>query len=273
MSSEYASPAGPGRRTVDEATSRQANRSDWDRSSDDYQARHGAFLGDADLVWCPEGLRESDAQLLGGPDDLAGRRILDLGCGAAQCARWARRQGADAYGLDLSARQLQHSRRLDEATGTIVPTVQATATALPFADASFDVVLSAYGALPFIADAATVFAEVRRVLARPGRFVFSVTHPVRWCFPDDPSEAGLTARHSYWDRLPYVELDDEDRVTYAEHHRTIGDWVRLLVEAGFSLRDVVEPPWPDDNDRVWAGWSPTRGRVVPGTAVFVSELA
>lgn len=254
---------------MDEATSQRANRADWDRSADEYQATHGSFLGDADLVWGPEGLRERDARLLG---DLVGRRVLDLGCGAAQCARWATSVGAEAYGVDLSMRQLQHARRIDEHTAVAVPTVQGTATALPFADDTFDVVLSAYGALPFVADAAAAFTEVARVLSRPGRFVFSVTHPVRWCFPDDPSDAGLVARDSYWDRRPYVERDTAGRVSYAEHHRTLGDWVRLIVEAGFVLRDLVEPAWPDDNDRVWAGWSPTRGRVLPGTAVFVTDL-
>ena len=48
----------------------------------------------------------------------------------AGCASTAARP----YGLDLSARQLQHSRRLDEETGIAVPSVRGTATALPFAD-------------------------------------------------------------------------------------------------------------------------------------------
>ncbi len=69
-------------------------------------------------------------------------------------------------GMDLSHRQLQHSRRLDEATGELVPVVVGDAERLPFADASFDGVAAAYGALPFVADAAAVMAEVARVLRR-----------------------------------------------------------------------------------------------------------
>lgn len=263
-------PARPFRRTVDEAASRRANRTDWDRHADDYQAEHGDFLGDAELVWGPEGVREAEARLLGDPADLAGSTVLDLGCGAAQCARWARGVGASAYGLDLSLRQLQHARRLDEQTGLAVPVVQATATALPFADAVFDVVLSSYGALPFVADAAAALAEVRRVLRPGGRCVLSVTHPVRWAFPDDPGAEGLTARQSYFDRTPYVESDDEGRVTYVEHHRTVGDWVRLVVGAELELLDLVEPEWPESNEQTWAGWSPLRGRLLPGTIVLVA---
>ncbi|MFJ6955561.1 SAM-dependent methyltransferase, partial [Micromonospora aurantiaca] len=73
------------RRRVDAGEIRRANRGWWDTDADAYQAEHGAFLGDADFVWCPEGLREADARLLG---EVAGRRILELGAGAAAAARW-----------------------------------------------------------------------------------------------------------------------------------------------------------------------------------------
>ena len=76
--------------------------------------------------------------------------------------------------------------------------------ALPFADASFDVVVTAYGVMPFVADSAGVMREVARVLRPGGRFVFSTTHPMRWAFPDDPGPQGLVASSSYFDRTPYA---------------------------------------------------------------------
>jgi hypothetical protein len=81
----------------------------------------------------------------------------------------------------------------------------------------------------------------------------------------------LTVGSSYFDRTPYVETDADGRATYVEHHRTIGDWVRAVVGAGFTLADLVEPAWPDDNAQTWGGWSPLRGRLIPGTAVFVCD--
>ena len=114
--------------------------------------------------------------------------------------------------------------------------------------------------------------EVARVLRPGGRWVFSTTHPLRWALPDDPGEAGLVVRSSYFDRTPYVEEGLDGAAVYVEHHRTLGDRVRELVAAGFVLDDLVEPEWPDDNDQVWGGWSPHRGRLVPGTAIFVSHL-
>ncbi len=257
------------RSDVDEAASRRANGPDWDAYADEYQATHGAFLGDVGFVWGPEGLTEASAGVLG---PLADRDVLEVGSGAGQCSRWVRAQGGRAVGLDLSWRQLQHSRRIDDETGVVVPSVLGTATHLPFADGSFDVVFCSFGALQFVHDIELAVAEAARVLRPGGRFAFSITHPTRWIFPDDPGPAGLTASQSYWDRTPYVEVDDDTgRVTYVEHHRTLGDWVGLLAGAGFVISALLEPEWPEGHDRVWGGWSAERGRWTPGTAIFAAD--
>ncbi|GGK23721.1 SAM-dependent methyltransferase [Pilimelia terevasa] len=260
--------AGVTRRAVTDTESRRASRRWWDGDADAYQAAHGAFLGDADFVWCPERLREADARLLG---PVAGRRVLELGCGAAAAARWLAGEGARVTALDLSAGMLRHAAQAAARTGVRVPLVQADALALPLRDASFDIVCTAFGAVPFVADSGALTREVARVLRPGGRWVFSVTHPFRWIFLDDPGENGLTAVHSYFDRRPYVEHDRAGRATYVEQHRTLGDRIRELVAAGFVLTDLVEPEWPADHDGVWGQWSPLRGRIFPGTAVFLSQ--
>ena len=265
---EAAGGAGVTRREVDPVENRRAARGWWDADADAYQAEHGAFLGDVDFVWCPEGLREGDARLLG---DVAGRRVLEVGCGAAAAARWLAAQDARVVALDLSAGMLRHAREAAGRTGVRVPLVHADAGHIPCRDRSFDIAFTAFGAIPFVADSAAVMREVFRVLRPGGRWVFSVTHPMRWIFLDDPGEGGLVAVHSYFDRRPYVEFDDAGRATYVEQHRTLGDRVRELVGAGFVLTDVVEPEWPEDHDAVWGQWSPMRGRLFPGTAIFVAH--
>jgi SAM-dependent methyltransferase len=259
------------RRIAGGTESSRANRRWWDRNADDYQLEHGDFLGDARFVWGPEGLDEAEARLLGPAESLKDRAVLEIGAGAAQCSRWLAARGARPVALDLSARQLQHARRidLDAPQDAPIALVQADAGALPFADASFDLACSAYGALPFIADTARVQQEVRRVLRPGGRWVFSVTHPVRWAFPDEPGPTGLTAASSYFDRTPYVEQDDRGIAVYVEHHRTLGDRVREIAAAGLRLVDLVEPEWPAWNEQDWGGWSALRGRLLPGTAIFV----
>lgn len=249
--------------------SARANRRWWDGEAPAYQAEHGDFLGDADLLWCPEGLREADVHLLG---DVAGRDVLEVGCGAAQGARWLVAAGARVTAFDVSYGQLQQARALDARTGVAVPRlVQADAQHLPFRDASFDVVASAFGGIPFVADSAGTMRECARVLRPGGRLVFSVTHPLRWVFPDDPGPGGLTVQQSYFDRTPYVEVDETGEAAYVEHHRTVGDRVRELVAAGLVLEDLLEPEWPEGHEREWGQWSPLRGRLLPGTSIWVAR--
>lgn len=261
--------ADAGYRAVPDAEGGAAGRGWWDANADEYLEEHGEFLGPADFVWCPEGVREEDARLLG---DVGGRRVLEVGAGAGQCARWLSTRGAHVVATDISHGMLAGGLRYDAAQGTRTALVQADARALPFAADTFDVVFTAFGAIPFVPDADRVHAEVARVLRPGGRWVFAVTHPLRWAFPDDPSEHGLTATRSYFDRRPYVETGESGRVLYAEYHRTLGDHVEELTAAGFGLDRLVEPEWPAGHERVWGGWGPVRGARLPGTAIFVTTL-
>jgi len=249
----------------------RANRTWWDAEAGDYYAEHGTFLGDEDFVWGPEGLREAEAGLLG---EVAGRRLLEIGAGAAQCSRYAARQGAQVVATDISGAMLRQGVDLNASfmagSGLTVPLVQCDATSLPFDDAAFDTVFTSYGAVPFVADSAALMAQAGRVLRPGGRFVFSTTHPIRWALPDDPGYPGLTVSSSYFDRTPYVEQDvASGATTYVEHHRTLGDRVREITAAGMRLVDLVEPEWPPENQQVWGGWSPLRGALIPGTAIYV----
>ena len=145
------------RRPAAPVESARAMRGWWDGQARDYYAEHGEFLGDADFVWGPENLRESSARLLG---DVAGRRVLEVGCGAAQCSRWLMTAGAHPVAFDVSGGQLAQGRALNARSGIAVPMVQADVQRLPFADSSFDLACSAYGAIPFVADSAAVMREI-----------------------------------------------------------------------------------------------------------------
>ena len=250
-----------GYRPADAAESVRGNRSWWDAEAQDYRTEHAAHLAGR-LVWGPEGLDEEQAGLLG---EVAGRSIVELGAGAADCSDWLRQVGARAVATDLSGAML----RL--APSPAPPRIECDARHLPFADRSFDIAFSAYGAVPFIGDPELLFAEVARVLRPGGRWVFSITHPIRWAFPDDPGPGGLQVSRSYFDQTPYVETGSDGEVAYAEHHRTLGERLRSLVAAGFTVLDLVEPEWPQALERPWGAWSPLRGRLIPGTAIFVCQ--
>ena len=102
----------------------------------------------------------------GGP-----KRVLDLCCGSGDLCFLAEGRGARSVtGADFTLPMLAVARRRAAAGTRRSRFVQADALALPFADASFDVVTISYG-LRNIADIARALAEMRRVLAPGGRAV------------------------------------------------------------------------------------------------------
>ena len=109
----------------------------------------------------------------GGADlGVAGRDVLEVGCGSAPCSRWLATQGARVVGLDVSAAMLARGRRAVAAgASTAAPAlVQAGAENLPFADASFDAVTMSFG-LRNVVDVAGALAEFARVTKPGGRLL------------------------------------------------------------------------------------------------------
>ena len=95
-----------------------------------------------------------------------GTRVLDLGCGAGQIAIPAAKAGADVTGIDIAANLIEQARARALAAGVTVRFEEADAEELPFADASFDLVVSLIGAM-FAPRPDQVVAEMVRV-CHPG---------------------------------------------------------------------------------------------------------
>lgn len=150
------------------------NRAAWNADADPYQARHGQQLAGDGKAWGTWNLPESELHVLG---EVAGRDILELGCGAAQGSIDLARAGARPVGLDLSEGQLAHARRLLAQAGVHVPLIQASAEAVPLADASFDIVFCDHGAMNF-ADPYRTVPEVARLLRPGGLFAFCHLSPI-----------------------------------------------------------------------------------------------
>jgi len=102
----------------------------------------------------------------------AGERVLDLGSGAGTDSLVAAQMvvpDGRVTGIDMTSAMLAKARAAaDEMGVTNVEFVEGEAEALPFADASFDVVIS-NGVIDLIPDKDAVFAELYRVLAPGGR--------------------------------------------------------------------------------------------------------
>jgi SAM-dependent methyltransferase len=149
----------------------QRNRDAWDRFSDEYQAAHASQLNDYACVWGLWNIPEAELHVLG---DVAGKDILEFGCGAAQWSIGLARRGARTVGLDNSARQLEHARRLMAAANVEFPLVHASAESVPLPDASFDIVFCDHGAMTF-ADPYKTVPEAARLLRGGGLLAFNMT--------------------------------------------------------------------------------------------------
>ena len=177
--------------------------------------------------------------------------------------------------LDLSSAMLRRGRELGAGAGLDVPLVQADAArAAVRGRESFDLACSAYGG-----------GAVRRRLGggdargRPGaaarRAVGVLGDPSgAVVLPGRPGPGGLVASHSYFDRTPYVEQDAgrASRPTSSTTARSATGCARSSAPGcGWST-------WSSRSGRrttpgPGAQWSPLRGRVIPGTAIFVCEKA
>lgn len=170
--------------------------------------------------------------------DLAGRRILDLGCGAAGFGARALADGARAYlGVDGSRNMVARAEStLAGGNGTVVHADLETWVAPVGA---FDLAVSSL-ALHYVADLEAVLARVFAALTPGGRIVISVEHPV-FTAADCGGRSGPCPDclvDDYFVVGPREAMWLGERVI--KHHRTVEGYVDALQEAGFVLDRLRE---------------------------------
>jgi SAM-dependent methyltransferase len=234
------------------------NAAAWDRHAASYQAV--ARLPTDVAHYGPEIGTEADFRLLG---EVKGRRILELGCGGAQCSIAFAKQGATAIGIDSSAEMLAVARRLCEQEEVKVELRQSDMADLAFLRAeSVDAAFSAY-AFGYVEDLDRVFRQVNRVLKPGAPLVFSLAHPAS-IMVGDAAEHPLVVRRSYFDRTPVRY--ERNGITFTEHQHTVSDLFGGLTRAGYRVDTILEPePLPTG-----AGGEPTSEafRAVPRTLIM-----
>jgi SAM-dependent methyltransferase len=228
------------------------NRAHWDALADGYAGNARRLWAQTEPTWGNFDAPQSQVPML--PSDLVGADVVELGCGTGYVSAWAARAGARPIGLDNSARQLATARRMQQEFGLVFPLVQADAERAPLADASFDVVISEYGASIWC-DPYRWVPQAARLLRPGGRLVFLCNSTLfMLCVPDVGAvtdrllrpQAGL--HRMSWQSDPGVEF-----------HLGHGDWLRLLRRSGFEVEDLVELYAPEDahryDDVIAAQWA------------------
>jgi SAM-dependent methyltransferase len=233
------------RKSVDKNETRDLNRRGWDLISASYQAERR--ISTDDVHYGPFAPGERELQVLG---HVGGKHILEVGCGGGQNAVVLAKWGARCTGLDPSAAQLAHARRLAREQGIEVEFVQGIAEDLgAFPDDSFDLVLSSY-AFDYVADLEAAYREAGRVLKAGGLFVFCLSHPwfqaVGWHLIDGP-DAALLGNYAAW---PVVEdwdwtFESGVNAPFRDHLRTLAQIVNGLIAAGFTLERLIEQAYED----------------------------
>ena len=173
-----------------------------------------------------------------------GRATLEIGCGEGRVVRDLTARGHRTTGVDASSNLIAAARQADP-VGTYL---RANATALPFHDAGFDLVVI-YNALMDFDDMPGAVAEAARVLEPGGHLCVSVTHPVfnAGGFDGDSADAPFVIEGSYLDnrrRFEAVVEEDGVQMRFAGWADSLEAYTRPLEAVGLVIERLREPRVP-----------------------------
>jgi SAM-dependent methyltransferase len=171
--------------------------------------------------------------------------VLDIGCGEGQVGRLATRiPGVErVVGVDPTPAQLA----LAAARGGGVGLARSEAAQLPFASGSFDAAIACL-VFEHIEDVDGALAEVGRVLAPGGRFVFMLNHPLLQV-PGSGWIDDTILEEQYWRIGPYlvedISIEEVEKDVWIPFiHRPLSRYVNGLADAGLFVTRMLEPAPP-----------------------------
>ncbi len=221
-----------------------------------------------DVHYGPGSPNEDKLELIG---NVKGKRVLEIGCGGAQCSIAFAKQGAKVSAIDISEEQLKFAKALAAKNRVKINFYQGDIKSLrQIRSGSQDVVFSAF-ALLYVDDLPACFREVKRVLKKNGVFVFSVDHP----FHKIVDSKKLKLKGSYFKTGKFVDegaRKDGSKYRFVMYCHTVGGIYNALKAAGFDVEAILEP---DSRKRhakdPWYGlwdYPPRLLKLVPPTIIF-----
>lgn len=200
---------------------------------------HGADLATDVLQLGPDLDHESLTKLVG---DVAGKRVLDLGCNGGAASLFFAERGAKVIAVDAVADRLGRARSAAERAGTHIELHHSDLAELAFVRAdTVDLVVSVY-ALSEVDDLNRVFRQVHRVLRQEAPLLLSLPHPAGLLVDLEDDEGGgdpHSLARSYFERGSHPwRAGGTEGVTHAH---TISDVFTALSRAGFRVDTLLEP--------------------------------
>ena len=217
----------------------RANADAWEARGDGQSKLARRQWAAAEPTWGVFDIPESVAGIL--PSHLDGARTLELGCGTGYVSAWLARRGAVPVGVDPAPGQLRIARQCQDEFGLWFPLVRAAGEQVPLRDASFDLVISEYGAAIWT-DPYFWIPEAARLLHPGGELVFLGNSTLLMlCAPDEDDVAATDRLLRPQFGMHRFEWPDDPTV---EFHLGHGDWIRLLRASAFEVEDLIElrPP-------------------------------
>jgi len=176
--------------------------------------------------------------------DVAGRRILDAGCGSGALFAALRDRSAIVTGIDKSAAMVDLARRRLGADADL--RVAELGSPLPFPDDAFDDVTASL-VLHYLEDWGPALAELRRVLRPGGRLIVSVNHP----FAENLWHRKAHLKPDYFATYNYVvEWTADDQTALLRFWtRPLHAMTDAFTAAGFQISVISEPTIVPDTPR------------------------
>jgi SAM-dependent methyltransferase len=214
------------------------NREVWTKTNAEYtDGRARESWAKDEINWGCYGVLESELNVLG---DVAGKDVIELGCGTAYFGAWLAKRGARVTGVDVTPVQLETARRCSDELGIEMALIEANAEDVPLPDASFDLALSEYGASIWC-DPYKWIPEAARLLRPGGELVFLCNSTLSIvCSPDVGKVGEQLARPQFG--MHRFEWPEDDGVDFHIQH---SDWIRLLRENGFEVLGLWELRAPE----------------------------
>jgi ubiquinone/menaquinone biosynthesis C-methylase UbiE len=219
------------------------NREHWNETAKSYVRSAERNWAAPDPSWGVWNIPETEINAL--PPDLTGKDAIELGCGTAYFSAWLAKRGANVTGIDLSPEQLATARRMQQQHGIDFPLIEGNAEEVPKPDASFDLVLSEYGASIWC-DPYKWIPEAARLLRPGGRLVFLVNSVLlMMCVPPSgAAESDKLARPMFgMHRFEWTDFDNS-----VEFHLPHGKLIALLRENGFEIDALHELQAPEHHE-------------------------